>query len=120
LGRSCRSMSRPRQHRQLHLRAVRERVTLKRSKLGPFCRCEEGNHPTSAPGLTRNDRPHVFREALAVIVAELERMPADSKKSETDKEKLAARRGIELIDSDNWKQKRYDCLLSAVLDTTSP
>lgn len=50
-------------------------------------------------------RPHVFREALQVILAELDRMPADSKLSEPEQEREAARRGIALIDAGKWKQR---------------
>jgi hypothetical protein len=50
-------------------------------------------------------RPHVFREALQVILAELDRMPADSELSEPEQEREAARRGIALIDAGKWKQR---------------
>jgi hypothetical protein len=50
-------------------------------------------------------RPHVFREALLVILAELERMPGDSELSESEKEQEAARRGGEMIDAGKWKQR---------------
>jgi hypothetical protein len=50
-------------------------------------------------------RPHVFLEALQVILAELDRMPADSMLSELEQEREAARRGIALIDAGKWKQR---------------
>jgi hypothetical protein len=50
-------------------------------------------------------RPHVFREALQVILAELERMPPNSELPESEKEREAARRGIALIDAGKWKQR---------------
>jgi hypothetical protein len=48
--------------------------------------------------------PRAYLEALQVILAELEREPADSKIPEADMEQAAARRGITLIDSGKWKQ----------------
>jgi hypothetical protein len=50
-------------------------------------------------------QPGVILEALHVILAELERMPADSELPETEKEREAARRGIALIDAGKWKQR---------------
>jgi hypothetical protein len=49
-------------------------------------------------------RPYVVREAQQVILAELERMPVDTELQESDRERAAARRGIELIDAGKWKQ----------------
>jgi hypothetical protein len=49
--------------------------------------------------------PHVFQEALHVILAEIERGPADSKISEAEIEKVAAHRGIAVIDAGKWKQR---------------
>jgi hypothetical protein len=49
--------------------------------------------------------PHVFQEALHVILGEIEREPADSKISEAEIEKVAARRGVALIDTGKWKQR---------------
>jgi hypothetical protein len=60
-------------------------------------------------------RPHMVREALQVILAELERMPADSELPESEKERESARRGIELIDAGKWKQ-RHDSF-PAIVDT---
>jgi hypothetical protein len=48
--------------------------------------------------------PHVYLEALRVILAEIEREPADSKIAEAEIEKIAARRGIALVDAGKWKQ----------------
>ena len=49
--------------------------------------------------------PHVFHEAVQVILAEVEREPADSKIPEAEIEQVAARRGIALIDVGKWKQR---------------
>ena len=49
--------------------------------------------------------PHVYLEALYVIVADLEREGTDSKLPESEMEKEAAKRGIALIDEGNWKQR---------------
>lgn len=49
--------------------------------------------------------PHVLQEALQVILAEIEREPADSKIPEGEIECVAARRGIALIDAGKWKQR---------------
>lgn len=49
-------------------------------------------------------RPHVFKEALYVILAEIEREGTDSKIPEAEIEKIAATRGIALIDTGKWKQ----------------
>lgn len=49
--------------------------------------------------------PHVFKEALQVVLAELEREPAPSTVPEKDQEQAAARRGIEIIDAGKWKQR---------------
>jgi hypothetical protein len=48
--------------------------------------------------------PRAFYEALHVILAEIEREPADSKISEGEFEPAVARRGIALIDAGKWKQ----------------
>jgi hypothetical protein len=47
--------------------------------------------------------PRAFYEALQVILAEIEREPADSKIPETELERVAARRGIALLDAGKWK-----------------
>jgi hypothetical protein len=49
--------------------------------------------------------PRVYLEALYVIQAELERAGPDSKASDAELERAAARRGIALIDSGMWKQR---------------
>jgi hypothetical protein len=49
--------------------------------------------------------PRAFYEALQVILAEIERGPADSTISEAEIEKVAARRGIALMDAGSWKQR---------------
>ena len=49
--------------------------------------------------------PHVFLEALQVILGELEREPADPAIPENEVEQAAARRGIALIDAGKWKQR---------------
>jgi hypothetical protein len=49
--------------------------------------------------------PHVFQEAVHVILAGLEHEPSDSKTPEAEMEKVAARRGIALIDAGKWKQR---------------
>jgi hypothetical protein len=49
--------------------------------------------------------PHVFREALQVILAELEREPADPAIPEKYVEEAAASHGIALIDAGKWKQR---------------
>lgn len=58
----------------------------------------------AADSLANILRPRVLLEALQVILAELERMPADTKLPESERERAAARRGIELIDAGKWKQ----------------
>jgi hypothetical protein len=55
--------------------------------------------------LVESHLPHVFHEAVQVILAELEREPTDSKIPESEMEKVAARRGIALIDAGKWKQR---------------
>src|SRR5579872_1959886 len=49
--------------------------------------------------------PHVFLEALRVILAELERVPLDPAIPDTEHEKVAAQRGIELVNAGKWKQQ---------------
>ena len=49
--------------------------------------------------------PHVFQEALHVILTELEREPANPAIPEKDVERAAARRGIALVDAGKWKQR---------------
>lgn len=49
--------------------------------------------------------PHVFHEAVQVILAELEHEPTDSQIPEAEIEQVAARRGIALIDAGKWKQR---------------
>jgi hypothetical protein len=50
-------------------------------------------------------RPHVFKEALYVIPAEIEREGIDSKIPEAEIERVAATRGIALIDAGKRKQR---------------
>jgi hypothetical protein len=47
----------------------------------------------------------VLQEALQVILLEIEREPADSKIPNAEIERVAARRGIALLDGDKWKQR---------------
>jgi hypothetical protein len=49
--------------------------------------------------------PRAFYEALQVILAEIEREPADSKIPDAEIERVAARRGIALFDAGKWKQR---------------
>ena len=49
--------------------------------------------------------PRAFYEALQVIVAEIEREPAESQIPEAEIEQVAARRGIAVIDAGKWKQR---------------
>jgi len=49
--------------------------------------------------------PRAFYEALQVILAEIEREPTDSKIPEVEIERIAARRGIALLDAGKWKQR---------------
>jgi hypothetical protein len=49
--------------------------------------------------------PRAFYEALQVILAEIEREPADSIIPEPELERIAARRGIALLDARKWKQR---------------
>jgi hypothetical protein len=49
--------------------------------------------------------PRAFYEALQVILAEIEREPADSTIPEAELERIAARRGIALLDADKWKPR---------------
>ncbi len=47
--------------------------------------------------------PRAFYEALQVILAEIE--PVDPKIPEAEREQIAARRGIALMDAGKWKQR---------------
>jgi hypothetical protein len=49
--------------------------------------------------------PRAFYEALQVILAEIEREPSDSTIPEAEFERIAARRGIALLDARKWKQR---------------
>jgi hypothetical protein len=49
--------------------------------------------------------PRAYLEALQVVLAELEREPADPKTPQAEIEKAAARRGIALVDAGRWKQR---------------
>lgn len=52
--------------------------------------------------------PHVYLESMEVILAELERQPPDSTIPDAEMEKLAAQRGIALIDAGKWKQRHTE------------
>lgn len=53
--------------------------------------------------------PRVFLEALYVMLEEFERIGPDTGLPDAELEKLAARRGMELIDADRWKQRDTWC-----------
>ena len=49
--------------------------------------------------------PRVYLEALYVLQAELEREKPDSRTTDAEMEKAAAKRGIARVDAGKWKQR---------------
>ena len=64
--------------------------------------------------------PRVYLEVLYVIQGELEYEASDSKLSDTERERSAARRGIALIDAGEWKQRDTWVHFPIVMDPPDP